>query len=222
MTADELDGEVFLQRADEGSQGVLLLLGSGVGGMTVCVQTAFVGNADAVLIVAQGVCAHHVQRTGTPDVAVLADKEVIANHFHASCTVTAKEVFLGEVGVGPGGGAVDDEGRYPTHAVTPRAPAIAEATPMMILKMISHVLFFLFSMFFFFFTTDFLSPQSTLSCTEVLFFYLLSSRALAKDLGNTPHGQFFISSGKALIKLRSLNSSLMKKLCGTLCYSVVR
>ena len=142
MTADFRDGKVFLQRADEGTQGVLLLLGSGVGGMTVCVQTAFVGNADAVLIVAEGVCAHHVQRTGTPDVAVLADKEVIANHFHASCTVAAKEVFLGEIGVGPGGGAVDDEAGYPTHAVTPRAPAIAEATPMMILKMISHVLFF--------------------------------------------------------------------------------
>ena len=153
MAADVRDGEVFPQGTDEGPQGVLLLLGAGVGGLAASVQTAFVGYADAFLIVAQSVCAHHVQRTGTPDVAVLADKEVIANHFHASCTVAAKEVFLGEIGVGPGGGAVDDERRYPTHAVTPRAPAIAEATPMMILKMISHVLFFLFSMFFFF------SPQ---------------------------------------------------------------
>jgi hypothetical protein len=56
--------------------------------------------------------------------------------------MTAKEVFLGEVGVGTRGGAVDDEGGYPTHAVMPSAPAIPEAIPMMILKMISHVLFF--------------------------------------------------------------------------------
>ena len=147
MAADTLDGKVLLQRADEGTKGVLLLLGAGVGRLSASVQSAFVGNADAFLIVAQSVCAHHVQRTGTPDVAVLADKKVIANHFHASCTVAAKEVFLGEIGVGPGGGAVDDERGYSTHAVTPSTPAIADATPMMILKMISHVLFFLFSTF---------------------------------------------------------------------------
>ena len=154
VAADFRDGEVFLQRADKGTQGVLLPVGTGVGGLSAGIQTAFVGDTDAFLIVAQGVCAHHLQRTGTPDVAILADKEVIANHFHASCAMAAKEVFLGEVGVGSGGGAVDDEGGYPTHAVTPNAPAIAEATPMMILKMISHVLFFLFSMFFFFCTTE--------------------------------------------------------------------
>ena len=142
MAADVGDGEVFPQGADQRSQGVLLLLGAGIGGLAAGVETAFVGYADAFLIMAKGVCAHHVQRTGTPDVAVLADKEVIANHFHASCTVTAKEIFLGEVGVGPGGGAMDDEGRYPTHAVMPSAPAIPDAIPMMILKMISHVLFF--------------------------------------------------------------------------------
>jgi hypothetical protein len=61
--------------------------------------------------------------------------------------MAAKKVFLGEVGVGPGGGAVDDEGGYPTHAVMPSAPAIREAIPMMILKMISHVLFFFSSTF---------------------------------------------------------------------------
>ena len=142
MAADVRDGEVFPQGADQGPQGVLLLLGAGVGGLAAGVQTAFVGYADAVLIVAKGVCAHHVQRTGTPNVAVLADKEMIANHFHASRTMTAKEVFLGEVDVCPGGGTVDDESRYPTHAVIPNTPAIAVATPMMIFKIISHVLFF--------------------------------------------------------------------------------
>ena len=147
MAADALNREVFPKGAYQGSQRVFLPLGAGIGRLAAGIQTAFVGNADAVLIVAEGVCAHHVQRTGTPNVAVLADKEMIANHFHASCTVTAKEVFLGEVGVGPGGGAVDDEGGYPTHAVMPSAPAIPEAMPMMILKMISHVLFFCCSTF---------------------------------------------------------------------------
>ena len=148
VTADFRNGVILLQDTNQGTQGVLLLLGAGVGRLAAGVQTAFVGNADAVLIVAEGVCAHHVQRTGTPDVAVLADKKVIANHFHASRTMTAKEVFLGEVDVCPGGGTVDDKSRYPTQAVMPSAPAIPEAIPMMILKMISHVLLLLVSIFF--------------------------------------------------------------------------
>lgn len=142
MAADALNREVFPKGAYQGSQRVFLPIGAGIGGLAAGIQTAFVGNADAVLIVAEGVCAHHVQRTGTPNVAVLADKEMIANHFHASRTMTAKEVFLGEVDVCPDGGTVDDESRYPTHAVIPNTPAIAVATPMMIFKIISHVLFF--------------------------------------------------------------------------------
>ena len=42
----------------------------------------------------------------------------------------------------------DYHGGYPTQADMPSAPAIAEHTPMMILKMISHVLFSLFCSMF--------------------------------------------------------------------------
>ena len=142
MSAYPCDREILLQGAYQGTHRELLLLRPCIGRKALFVQSAFVGDADAVLVVPSSMGTYLFHGASTPDVAVLADKEVIANHFHASCTMAAKEVFLGEVGVGPGGGAVDDEGGYPTHAVMPSAPAIPEAMPMMILKMISHVLFF--------------------------------------------------------------------------------
>ena len=148
MAADVRDGEVFPQGADEGSQGVLLLLGAGVGGLAAGVQTAFVGYADAVLIVSFGMGPYPLDGSGTPDITVLADVEVIAYHRHSPSPMTTQQVLLGEVGVGTGGGAVDDERGYPTQAVMPSAPAMPEAIPMMILKMISHVLFFGVSIFF--------------------------------------------------------------------------
>ena len=130
MTADFRDGKVFLQRADEGTQGVLLLLGSGVGGMTVCVQTAFVGNADAMLVVASGMGTHHLQRSGTPDEAVFADVEMITDAGHPSGPMAAEQILLREIDIHPGSGAMHHYHRdgtcHPTHAVTPKAPAISE------------------------------------------------------------------------------------------------
>ena len=127
---------------------MLLLQGAGVGGLSAGIQTAFVGYANAVLIVSLGMGSYPLDGPGTPDITVLADVEVIAYHRHASSPMTTQQILLGEVGVGTGGGAVDDERGYPTQAVMPSAPAMPEAIPMMILKMISHVLFFLISIFF--------------------------------------------------------------------------
>ena len=142
------DGVILLQDTNQGTQGMLLLLGAGVGGLSAGIQTALVGNADAVLVVAFGMGSYPLDGPGATDVAVLADVEVIAYHRHASSPMTTQQVLLGEVGVGTGGGAVDDERGYPTQAVMPSAPAMPEAIPMMILKMISHVLVFLVSIFF--------------------------------------------------------------------------
>lgn len=60
--------------------------------------------------------------------------------------MVAELVLLREVDVRTDGGAVYHNQRHaavqPTHAVTPNTPATADATAMMIFKMISHVFFF--------------------------------------------------------------------------------
>ena len=148
VTADFRNGVILLQDTNQGTQGVLLLLGAGVGGLSAGIQTAFVGYTNAVLIVSFGMGSYPLDGPGAPDITVLADVEVIAYHRHASSPMTTQQVLLGEVGVGTGSGAVDNERGYPTQAVMPSAPAMPEAIPMMILKMISHVLLLLVSIFF--------------------------------------------------------------------------
>ena len=153
MTADLRNGVLLLQNPYQSPQGILLSLGTSVGGLSPTVQTALVSNADAVLIEPAGVGTDPIQGSGAADVSILADVEMITYHRHSPFPMAAEEVFLGEIGIDTGGGAVDDERSYPTQAVTPSAPAIAEATAMMIFRMIFQVFFFLslfISMFMFF------------------------------------------------------------------------
>ena len=146
MTTHPRDRKLLLQHPDEGPHGVLLLLGAGVGRMAPLVQAALVGDTDAFPVVTAGMGSCLFQRTGAVDVTVLADVEVIADTPHTLGQVAAEQVGLREVDVRTGGGAMYHYQGYPTHAVTPNAPANAEATAMMIRKMISHVFFFCCSM----------------------------------------------------------------------------
>lgn len=150
MTADTGIGEVLFQGADEDTHGVLLLPGTGVRRPPLRVETTLIGYPDALLVETAGMGTYHVHGPGGPDEAVLADVEVITHHLHAPRPMAAEQVFLGEVHVLAGGGAVNhnqgDGAGYPTHAVTPRAPAIPDATAMMIFRMSFHT-FSLFSSF---------------------------------------------------------------------------
>lgn len=143
MTADLRNGVLLLQNPYQSPQGILLPLGTSVGGLSPTVQTALVSNADAVFIEPSGVGTDPVQGSGAADVSILADVEMITYHRHSPFPMATDEVFLGEIGIDTGGGAVDDERSYPTQAVTPSAPAIAEATAMMIFRMICHESFFI-------------------------------------------------------------------------------
>ena len=146
MAADLRLRELLLQGADQGPEGELLLQGPSIGRKALGVQAAFVGNADAFLVITPGMGSRPVQGAGAPDIAVLADIEMITYALHSLCPVAAEKVLLGEVGLDTGGGAMHhnqgDGTVYPAHADMPKAPAIPDATAMMILKMISHVLFF--------------------------------------------------------------------------------
>ena len=147
VSAHPGNGEFLLQGTNQGTQGKLLFLGSCIGRMSVGIKATLVGNADAMLVVASGMSTHHLQRSGTPDEAVLADVEMITDAGHPSGPMAAEQILLREIYIHPGSGAMHHYHRdgtcHPTHAVTPKAPAMAEATAMMIFKTTSHTFFFL-------------------------------------------------------------------------------
>ena len=99
-----------------------------------------------MLIVPKRMSARHFQRSGTPDVAVFADVEVVTHTGHSLGLMTTEQVFLGEIHIYAGCGAMHYDDRnaplHPTQAVTPKAPAMADATAITIFKTISHTFFF--------------------------------------------------------------------------------
>jgi hypothetical protein len=101
-------------------------------------------------------CTHHFQRSGAPDKAVFPDIEVVPHHAHPLGLVASEQILLSEIGIHPCSRAMHhnqaDLSFHPTHADMPNAPASAEATAMMILKIISHVPFLLFCSLFMLYT----------------------------------------------------------------------
>ena len=79
VTAHTGNAEILLHAADEGTHRVFLLLCAGILRMSVLVQTTLVGDADALTVEPQGVGTYLLQRTSAPNVAVLANVEVIAD-----------------------------------------------------------------------------------------------------------------------------------------------
>lgn len=146
VSAHPADGEILLQGSYQGTQGELLLLGPRIGRQPVFVQSAFIGDTDAVLVIPPCMGTRLFQRSGTPDVPILTDVEVIAHTGHSPGPMTTEQVLLGKVPIHPGSGAMHhnqrDASRHPTHAVTTKAPANADATAMTTFKIISHTFFF--------------------------------------------------------------------------------
>lgn len=146
MSAYPCDWEILLQGAYQGSHRELLFLRPCIGRKALFVQSAFIGNADAVLVMSQRMGTYLFHGSGTPDVAVLADVEVVPHTGHSLGLMTTEQVFLGEIHIYPGCGAMHYNYRnaslHPTQAVTPKAPAMADATAITIFKTISHTFFF--------------------------------------------------------------------------------
>ena len=106
VSAHPSNGKILLQRSDQSPQGEFLLLSPRIGRKAPFVQSAFVGNADAVLVEPKRMSARHFQRSGTPDVAVLADVEVVTHTGHSTCPMTAKQVLLRKIHIHTGSGAM--------------------------------------------------------------------------------------------------------------------
>ena len=146
MSAYPCDREILLQGAYQGTHREFLLLRPCIGRKAPFVQSTFVGDADTVLVVSQRMGTYLFQWSGAPDIAVLADVEVVAHTGHSFRLMTTEQVFLGEIYIYPGCGAMHYNYRnaslHPTQAVTPKAPAMADATAITIFKTISHTFFF--------------------------------------------------------------------------------
>ena len=106
MSAYPCDREILLQGAYQGSHREFLLLRPCIGRKALFVQSAFVGDADAVLIMSQRMGTYLFQRSGAPDIAVLADVEVVAHTGHSLRLMTTQQVFLSEIHIHAGSGAM--------------------------------------------------------------------------------------------------------------------
>lgn len=109
VSVDGGNGVFFHQVADELEKDYTLGLGSGVGGVAVGIKAADIGNADAVDIVAGAVGADLLDGATRMDAAVGIDDVMIANVVPAEAFMVAANALHGAVGIGAGGGAMDDD-----------------------------------------------------------------------------------------------------------------
>ena len=99
----------FHKIADELEESEALGFGAGVGRATVGIEAADIGDADAVGVVALGMCAGLLDRSASVDAAVGVDDIVIADVVPAEALMVAADALHGAFGIGAGGGAVDDD-----------------------------------------------------------------------------------------------------------------
>ena len=99
----------FHQVLHQLEQGKTLDRGTGVGRATVGIKAADIGDADAVGVVAFGVCTGLLNRTASVDAAVGVDDVMIADVAPAEAHMVAADALHGAVGIGAGGGAMDDD-----------------------------------------------------------------------------------------------------------------
>ena len=90
-------------------QGETLERGAGVSRSTVGIKAADISDADAVGVVALGVCARLLDRTASVDAAIGVDDIMIADVVPTEALMVAADAFDGAVGIGSGGGAMDDD-----------------------------------------------------------------------------------------------------------------
>ena len=108
-------GIFFHEVADELEEGEALRLGAGVGGVAVGIEAADIGNADALDVVAGAMGADLLDGATRMDAAVGIDDVMIANVVPAEAFMVAANALHGAVGIGAGGGAMDDDFGDGTH-----------------------------------------------------------------------------------------------------------
>ena len=90
-------GIIDLQTAEQCNHGMLLGLGTGVGGFSVGIKASFIADSNAVGIVAASVGSNHILGAALVHLAILGDVVVVADGFKAAGFVTGFEGFHREV-----------------------------------------------------------------------------------------------------------------------------
>ena len=103
------DWVLFHQVLDELEKGEPLRLGAGVGGVAVGIKAANIGDSDALEVVAGAVGADLLDRTASVDAAIGIYHIMIADVAPAEALVVAAYALHVAVGLGAGGGAMDDD-----------------------------------------------------------------------------------------------------------------
>lgn len=114
-------GDVFVVTVDRGGvvlfhqvmhqleQGEALKRGTGVGSATVGIEVADIGDTDATSVVTFGMCAGSLNGSVLVDVTVGVDDIMIADVVPAEALMVATDALDGAIGIGAGGGAMDDD-----------------------------------------------------------------------------------------------------------------
>ena len=123
-------GMGFLQATEQAQKGAFLAGRTGVGGVAVFVETAFVADAERVLVVAYGVGAHQLFVARLVGPAVAGDVVVVARESE-SFRVTADEGCHGKVLVRARGRTVYDNQINVAHDCTKNELMMAVSTVMM-------------------------------------------------------------------------------------------
>ena len=109
VAVDRGDMVLFHQVIHQLEEGEALGFGAGVGGMSVGIEAADVGDADALGVVAGAMGTDLFDRTASVDAAVRVDDIMIAYVVPAEALVVAANALHGTVGIGAGSGAMDDD-----------------------------------------------------------------------------------------------------------------
>ena len=109
VAVDGGDIVLFHQVLHQLKQGKTLERGTGISRATVGIEAADIDDADALGVVAFGMCAGFFYRTASVDAAVRVDDIVIADVVPSEALVVATDALHGAVGIGAGGGAMDDD-----------------------------------------------------------------------------------------------------------------
>ena len=109
VTVDGGDGVLFLEVFYQLEEGETLGFGTGVGGVAVGIEAADIGDADALGVVTGAMGTDLFDGTASVDAAVRVHDIMIAYVVPAEALVVAADALHGAVGIGAGGGAVDDD-----------------------------------------------------------------------------------------------------------------
>lgn len=109
VAVDGGDGMLFHEVADDLEEHKTLCICTGVGGVAVGIEAADISDANALGVVTWAMGTDLFDGTARADAAIMIDDIMIADVVPAETLVVSSYGFHGAVGIGTGGGAMDDD-----------------------------------------------------------------------------------------------------------------